>query len=170
MMACPTALVRVMWQSTCGSARLVGQFRKEIGFAIARLAFQSGPIDRAPVEPRRCPGFEPAKRKTEPLETRRQAYARRLAGPPGGDAIVADMDQAAQEGSSGEHGRSAIEPLCAGRDDGLNPPGIRRQAQPPLLRRSSNSRSRVALPAWQGDNACGRPGREVHAPPDPWRD
>ena len=80
----------------------VGQEREWRGLFVAVLLLQRGPIDRAGLEPRRRAGLQAAHRETRAVQAIREADGRRLAVAAGGDALVADMDDALQERAGGE--------------------------------------------------------------------
>ena len=95
MIACVSAVVRVMWQSTCGVVIAVGHASRT-----ARAAASPGwrsrlvPVDGSAVEARGRARLQPAEPKAGARQRLRQAEARRLAMPPGGGCFLAEMDQA----------------------------------------------------------------------------
>src|SRR5258708_16751745 len=74
-----------------------GEYRKRLGGLVSGLHFEPGPIDRAPVEPRRRPGLQPPEREAEMLERARQADCRRLAPPPRRRPALPDVNEPPQE-------------------------------------------------------------------------
>src|SRR6185503_10564663 len=75
---------------------------------IAGLHLEPSPVNRLAVEARRCPGLEPAERETEAGQSLGQAHRGSLTDPSGRDLLLADMDEAAEEGASRhDHGSGA---------------------------------------------------------------
>ncbi len=88
------------------------------------MDFQTGPIDGAAIEPRRRARLEATETKTGARQGRGQAEGRRLPDPAGRDLLLADMDEAAQEGPGGEdHAARRDRPTLGGDDPGY-PPGL----------------------------------------------
>ena len=85
----------------------VGQIGERNRRVVARLHLQAGPVDRAAVEPRRRPGLETTEREAEPAQGGREAERGRLADAAGGDLLLADMDETAQEGAGRYDDRAA---------------------------------------------------------------
>ena len=80
----------------------VGHDRKRLRRIVAGLHFDRGPVDGRAIEPRRRAGLQSSERKAGPLEGSRKPHRRRLADPAGGPVLLAEMDQAAQEGPGGD--------------------------------------------------------------------
>ena len=76
------------------------------GILVPRLGFQRIPGDAAPVEAWRRAGLEPRQRQPEPFEGKGKADGGRIPHAPGRDALLPDMDLAAQEGA-GRHDQGA---------------------------------------------------------------
>ncbi len=79
-----------------------GHERKGRGRLVAGLHLQALPGDGPTVEARRRAGLEAAHRQTEGVEPIGQADRRRLSNPARGDAQIAAMDHALQEGAGGQ--------------------------------------------------------------------
>ena len=94
-----------------------GQHRERLGRLVARLHFDCAPVDRGTVEPRRRAGFEPAERKAEPFQRQRKTNGGRLADTARRRLLLADMDQAAQEGAGGQHRGAAGDFAAVGQAD-----------------------------------------------------
>ena len=76
---------------------------------VARLHLHHREIHRAPVDARRRTGLQPPLRQRQLAQPRRQRQRRRIARPPAGVVLHADVDQAIEEGAGGEHHRRALE-------------------------------------------------------------
>ena len=81
---------------------LLRQEREQRRLLVSVLLLQRGPIDGAGLQPRRRAGLQPAHRETRAIQAIRETDRRRLAVAPGGNALVADMDDALQERTGGE--------------------------------------------------------------------
>src|SRR5690348_8339446 len=75
----------------------VGDERERRRRVVAWLNGELGPVDRATIEPRRCTGLEPPKRKTLTGEGLRQAERRPLADPTRRNFLLTDMDQTVEK-------------------------------------------------------------------------
>ena len=163
------AVVRVMPHSICGFAIRSVSIENGSGGSSPGCISSAGPVDGAAVEPRRRAGLEPAEREARARSSvARQPDRRRLADPAGRDLLLADMDQAAQEGAGGQHHGAGAEAR------GHRPAGRRRPGRPRSSRSSASPSitvrfgvSRGSPPAWRPHRACGRPGRAGRAPPGP---
>src|SRR5690606_16442719 len=91
--------------------------RERCGLVVAILLLQRGPIDGAGLEPRRRAGLQPPHRETRAIQAVREPDRRRLAVASGGDALVADMDHAIQEGAGSEDNAGGAEFATVLRND-----------------------------------------------------
>ena len=79
------------------------------------MLLQRRPVDGAGLEARRRAGLQPPHRETRAVQAIREPDRRRLAVTAGGDAPVADMDDALQECARGQHhARRDEEPAVGG--------------------------------------------------------
>ena len=76
----------------------VGHDRERLRRIVARLHFNSGPVDCRAIEPRRRAGLQSSERKADPLEGSREPHRRSLPDPAGGPVLLAEMDKSPQEG------------------------------------------------------------------------
>ena len=95
------------------------------------------------VEPRRRAGLQPPQRKAGALERGRQADRRRLADPARWPVLLAEMDQAAQEGAGGDDDGAGRKLAAVGQANAGDAAIRERPARPPRLR----STSRLAVAA-----------------------
>ena len=103
MMRWVAALVRVMPHSTWGvPIRSVSIENGSGGSSPGCISTAAQSMVR-PSSRGGVPVFSRPRAKSEPLQGQRQTDRRRLAYPPRRGLALADMDQAAQEGSGGEH-------------------------------------------------------------------
>ncbi len=79
-----------------------GEKREGLGRIVAGLRLETRPIDGAAVEPRRRSGLETAQAESKPLQGLGKAKRRRLAYPARRDLLLADMNEAAEEGAGGQ--------------------------------------------------------------------
>ena len=95
---------------------------------VAVLHLQAAPVDRAAVEARRRAGLEPAERQAEAVQRRRQPGRGRRVDPAGRPALLAQMDDAAQEGSGrDDDGAGADRPAVLEHDAGTAARAVDRQ-------------------------------------------
>ena len=159
--------VRVMPHSICGVFDPLGQRRERLGRLVARLHLQRRPVDRAAVEPRRRAGLQPAERKADIFQRARQSERRRFADAAGGNLFFADMDQAAQKRSGGEHHGAGANLPAVGKFDAAHASRRRSADRRPRLRSPRDWRGREFPPASPPHRACDRPARAARAPPGP---
>ena len=105
MIACVSAVVRVMWQATCGVVIAAVMRRERLGRLVAGLAFEAVPVDGPAVEARGRARLQPAQPKAGARQRLRKPEARRLAMAAGRGGLLAEMDQPVQERAGGEHDR-----------------------------------------------------------------
>jgi len=79
------------------------QHRERLRRLVARLHLHCGPVDGVAVEAWRRSGLEPPERKSQSLQSQRQAERGRLAHASRRRLPLADVDEPPQEGSRGEH-------------------------------------------------------------------
>ena len=103
-----------------------GEGREGHRRVVSGLAFETFPVDGAPVEPGRRAGFEPAEREPGPLQGLGEADRRRIAHPPGRAAVLADMDRPAQERARRQHHGAGADGLA-----GIGHHAVRLPALPP---------------------------------------
>ncbi len=83
----------------------VGHDRERLRRIVAGLHFDRRPVDGRAIEPRRRAGLQSSERKADPFERGRKPHCRRLPDPSGRPVLLAEMDQASQEGPGGDdHG------------------------------------------------------------------
>ena len=88
---------------------------------VSGLSFQGLVVDGAPVQARRRPRLQAAARETQVLEGVGQANRRVLTGATGRQSFLADMDEATQERTGGQHHGTGLEGFAVSRDHGLYP-------------------------------------------------
>ena len=149
MMSCVAAVVRVMWQSTCG-------------VVIAAVIVENGSGGSSPgcrsrlaqsiVRPSRrggVPVFSRPSRRPGARQRLRQADARRLAMPAGRRRRLAEMDQPAQERAGRQHDRRGCD-LAAVRQPHAGDAAVCDDAGRRLrLRRRARPGRRRSPPAWR---------------------
>ncbi len=81
----------------------IGESRERHRLVVGLLLVEAGPVDRAAVEARRRAGLEASESEAEAGEGLRQADRRTLTDPTRGNSGLADMDEAAEKGSGGQH-------------------------------------------------------------------
>ncbi len=91
-----------------------GQGRERLRRLIARLHIQRGPVDGPAIETGRRAGLQAAEGKADPLQRLGKPHRRRLPDPAGRDLLLADMDQAAQEGAGGRNHGPGIQNPAVG--------------------------------------------------------
>ena len=89
------------------------------------LDLEPVPVDGRAVEPGRGAGLEPAERESGRVEAPRQRNRGRIAEAPGGRALLAEMDDAAEERAGGEDDRRAGDRAPVGELDSGDGAGFR---------------------------------------------
>ena len=89
-----------------------------LGVGVAVIGGEAVPVDGAAIEARGGAGLEAAEGEGEAVERLGQANGGGVAHAAGGFAVVADVDDAAEEGAGGEDGGGAGEAGAVGADDG----------------------------------------------------
>jgi hypothetical protein len=124
----------------------IGQGGKRVRIGVGRLPVDGGPVDRAPVQARRCSGLEPAKLESEPFQRCGQPERGRLAHPSGRDLALADMDQATQKSAGRKHDRARLEDAAIGQNHGRDLPiGYRQSGHLSLDEREVADRPQFTL-------------------------
>ena len=111
-----SAVVRVMWQGSCGAVISRRQRREELRLGIAVLELERRPVDRRAVEPRRRPGLEPAEREPGAVQALGERDRGRIAEAASGRPLVAEMDHPAQERAGRDHDCAAGDGAAVARD------------------------------------------------------
>ena len=147
MTAWVAAVVRVMPHSICGLAMPLGQGRERLRRLVARLHL-AAPPSRWCVPSSRggVPVFSRPSAKPSRSSVRDRPERRRLADPAGRRLLLADMDQAAQEGAGGQHHRAGARARGRppSRTPATRPSRDRRDRRPRPRSRSDSAVSRIA--------------------------
>ena len=113
-------LSRMIWWTI-----LAQPFRGEgkgLGIGIAVLTDKAGKINRGGAKPWGRPRLHPPHLETEPLEGGGKLQGGDLPGPACGIMDIADVDEAPEEGSRGDHNRPAAMKDACLIDDAADPP------------------------------------------------
>ena len=98
-----------------------GEERERLGRIVALLNLKATPVDGAAIEPGRRPRLHTAEGEAEAFEGIGQADRRSLADAAGGDTLLANVDQATQEGAGGQDDGVAQNRRAAGDNDATDP-------------------------------------------------
>ena len=109
---------------------------------IPMIGRQTGPVDRCPLQPRRRPRLQPAKRQVQPRQGLRQANRWRFANPPCRRLGIPNMDHPTQKRARGQHRRTASDPGSI-RTDHRGQPAIRADLQ--ILHRTGSDFETLGL-------------------------
>ena len=120
MMACVALVVAVTPHWICRLEISACQKREGHRRVVARLHLQRRPVDRAPIEPGRRPGLEPAEAQVERQEPRRKPIGGRLAMPAGRNPLLAAVDDPAQERPRGQDDGAGANAAAVCRHDAGN--------------------------------------------------
>ncbi len=163
------SVVRVMPQLICGLSIRVGQGRERLRRLVAGLHLRATPSrssgHRAAAACRSSGGRAANPGRSSVAERPTDGAS---PDPAGRDRLLADMDQAAQEGAGRQNHGTGSQERPPVRIDAGHPAILDERGPRPRPRRSSRlaCSARIA-PASQPRRACGRPGRAGRARPGP---
>jgi len=104
-----------------GHGDALGQGGERHRRVVARLHLQRRPVDGAPIQPCRGSSLQARQREAGAGQRRRQTVGRRVTHPAGRPALLAAMDQAAQEGAGGDDDGTRADTAAVGQHQSGHP-------------------------------------------------
>ncbi len=92
----------------------LGEWAEWLRHGVAGVGIEAVPVNRQAVQPRWRAGLQSAEGEFQPLQRARQSYRGRLPYPAGRTLLIANVDQAAQKGSGGQHRCAAMDRRSVG--------------------------------------------------------